>query len=309
MSKAIIPIITGPTASGKSSFAIDLAKRIGNSVIISADSMQVYKHLNVGTAKASQKERAEVEHLMLDILELDEKFTVETFQKLALKNIDKVLAAGKFPIICGGTPQYITSLAEATKFKPRSNDSELRESLERRMEVEGSEALLADLKKVDPAKADGLHPNNKRRIIRALEIAYTTGEKQSDWDEQAESLDLDYEFKVYMFDWERDVLYERINKRVDIMLEEGILDEAKMLYEANLPADSTSLQAIGYKEFFPYFAGEMSLDEAITDLKKYSRRYAKRQLTWFRHKNWINYLDPMETNNIELVLSDIGISQ
>lgn len=308
MSKPIIPIITGPTASGKSSFAIDLAKRIDNSVIISADSMQVYKHLNIGTAKATAEERSEVEHLMLDILELDEKFTVETFQKLALENIEKALAAGKFPIVCGGTPQYITSLAEATKFKPRSNDRALREALERRMEEEGSEALLKDLKKVDPGKAVELHPNNKRRIIRALEIAYTTGEKQSDWDEQAESLDLDYEFRVFMFDWDREVLYERINKRVDIMLKQGILEEAKMLYETSIPADSTSLQAIGYKEFFPYFEGKMSLYEAVSELKKYSRRYAKRQLTWFRHKPWVNYLDPLSNNNIELVLKDLGIN-
>lgn len=308
MSKPIIPIITGPTASGKSSFAIDLAKRIDNSVIISADSMQVYKHLNIGTAKATAEERSEVEHLMLDILELDEKFTVETFQKLALENIEKALAAGKFPIVCGGTPQYITSLAEATKFKPRSNDRALREALERRMEEEGSEALLKDLKKIDPGKAVELHPNNKRRIIRALEIAYTTGEKQSDWDEQAESLDLDYEFRVFMFDWDREVLYERINKRVDIMLKQGILEEAKMLYETSIPADSTSLQAIGYKEFFPYFEGDISLDEAVNDLKKYSRRYAKRQLTWFRHKPWVNYLDPLAKNNVELVLKNLGIN-
>ena len=217
------------------------------------------------------------------------------------------MAAGKFPIVCGGTPQYITALAEATKFKPRSNDKELRESLERRMEEEGSQALLNDLKKVDPDKAEELHPNNKRRIIRALEIAYTTGEKQSDWDEQAESLDLDYDFRVYMFDWDREVLYERINKRVDIMLEQGILDEARMLYETDLPADSTSLQAIGYKEFFTYFEGKISLDEAVSDLKKYSRRYAKRQLTWFRHKSWINYLDPLAKNNLELVLKDLCI--
>ncbi len=308
MSKPIIPIITGPTASGKSSFAIDLAKRIDNSVIISADSMQVYKHLNIGTAKATAEERSEVEHLMLDILELDDKFTVETFQKLALENIEKTLAAGKFPIVCGGTPQYITSLAEATKFKPRSNDKELRETLERRMEEEGSEALLNDLKKVDPGKAKKLHLNNKRRIIRALEIAYTTGEKQSDWDEQAESLDLEYEFRVYMFDWDREVLYKRINKRVDIMLKQGILNEAKMLFESSIPADSTSLQAIGYKEFFPYFEGKMSLYEAVSELKKYSRRYAKRQLTWFRHKPWVNYLDPLSNNNIELVLKDLGIN-
>ena len=300
-----IPIITGPTGSGKSSFAMTLARLIPNSVIVGADSMQIYKYLDIGTAKASHEDRVEVEHYLIDFLDLEEKFAVDKYQELALETITKLLEEGKVPIVCGGTPQYVTSLAEATKFMPASTDSNMRAKLEERMHQEGSETLLEELAKIDPQRAIKLHPNNKRRIVRALEIAYISGEKQSAWDEEAETLDLDFSFKVYSFDWPREILYERINLRVDKMMDEGLLEEARAVYAADLPSESTCLQAIAYKEFFPYFRGEISLEEAISDLKKFSRRYAKRQLTWFRHKDWIKYLDPFAHNNINLLLNDI----
>lgn len=302
----IIPIITGPTASGKSSFAIELAEALGDSAIVGADSMQIYKGLDIGTAKATPEERDRVPHYLLDILELEEKFNVREYQELAASTVSDLLVQDIMPVVVGGTPQYVTSLAEGIKFMPQSTDPELRAKLEARMEIEGSESLLEELSEIDPIKAEELHPNNKRRIVRALEIAYTTEDKQGDWDEEAKTIEFPFKVKVYCFDWPREVLYERINKRVDKMLEDGLLDEAKYLFDLNLPEKTTCLQAIGYKEFFPYFRNEASLEDCIEDLKRASRRYAKRQLTWFRSKTWVNYLDPTASNNLEIVLEGIG---
>ena len=304
--KQIIPIITGPTASGKSSFALDLADAMGNSAIVGADSMQVYKHLDIGTAKATLTDRTRTPHYLIDFLELDQKFAVTDYQKLAASTVDQLLDENIHPIVCGGTPQYVTSLVEGTKFMPSSTDPELRARLETRIEEEGSANLLEELSKYDPEKAAELHPNNKRRIVRALEIAILTEHKQSDWDEEAQTIEFPFEVKVFMFNWPREDLYKRINTRVDQMLEDGILDEARYLFNLDLAPDTTSLQAIGYKEFFPYFRGEITLDEAVEDLKKYSRRYAKRQLTWFRHKDWVNYLEVDAANNIDIVLKAIN---
>lgn len=290
----IIPVITGPTGSGKTALSLPLAKALGGAVI-SCDSMQIYKGLDIGTAKAGPELRAEVPHYLLDIREPDERFSVQDFLTEAEKVLQKLEREGTWPIFVGGTPQYVTSLVEGIRFMPGSRDPELRAELEERIRKEGGERMLRELAGYDPEKASKLHPNDHRRIVRALEIALTSGRRQSDWDTPETRAESRRNYRVIALKWPRDVLYERINQRVDEMFAEGILEEAKYLRSLHLPDKATSLQAIGYKELFSYLDGEISLEEAKEHLKRQSRRYAKRQLTWFRAKDWITWIDPERT--------------
>lgn len=289
--EAIIPVITGPTASGKTSLSLELAKAL-NGAIISCDSMQIYKGLDIGTAKATPEERLAAPHYLIDIREPGERFSVQDFTDEAEALLEKLETEGRWPVLAGGTPQYITSLIEGIRFAPQSKDPALREALQARCEKEGGEALLRELSALDPQKASKLHPNDHRRIVRALEIALTSGIRQSDWDLPETRKAVRYRYEVIALDWPRETLYERINQRCDQMLQEGLLDEAARLKAMNLPPDATALQAIGYKELFAYLDGAMSLEEAMELLKRQSRRYAKRQLTWFRAKPWVTWVKP-----------------
>lgn len=279
--KPKIPIVCGPTGSGKSALAMAYA-RATDAAIINADSMQVYRGLDIGTAKPSLAEREEIPHYLIGIVDPTERFSVANYIEHVKFVLEELITSGKKLIIVGGTPQYITALLEGIRYIPDSSNQALRQSIERKIENEGGEKSLELLRQVDPKRASLLHSNDTKRIARALEIYYTVGLKQSQWDTEESRESLPYDFYAYGIQWERPVLYERINLRVDRMLEEGILDEAKTVYDMHLTKENTARQAIGYKEFFPYFRGEMSLEDCIAQLKQSTRRYAKRQLTWYR---------------------------
>lgn len=287
--KAIVYIITGPTASGKSSLALELAKRIDGE-IIAADSMQVYKGLDIGTAKATVAEQSAVRHHLLDIREPWERYTVAEWLEDARAAIADILSRSKQPIICGGTGLYIKALVEGLDFAASENGSEIRSKLEARLEAEGAEAMHQTLRELDPEAAEKIHPNNTRRVIRALEIIEESGQSVAAYHKATASAESEYDYRVYLPSHPRERLYERCNKRVDQMLNMGILDEVRQILELDLPSDATCLQAIGYKEFFDYIHGAASLESCTALLKMYTRRYAKRQLTFFRPVDWLQYL-------------------
>lgn len=279
-SKIKIPVILGPTASGKTGAAIKLAKETGGEVI-SADSMQIYRGMDIGTAKASEAEMDGVVHHLINIVDPDEAYSVADFREQALAKIDEILSRGKLPIICGGTGLYISSLIYPFDLKSENTDPEVRKRLEQ-LAKDDPKALYARLQEVDPQSAGAIHPNNLKRIVRALEVYEVSGKPKSQQDREGrETLEVPYDFRLYMPMWDRSVLYERIDARVDEMLNAGLLDETRALLE-KYPRDLVSLQAIGYKELYPYLDGETDYDEAVRILKRDTRHFAKRQLTWFR---------------------------
>lgn len=294
-------VITGPTASGKSALAIDLAQRM-DAEIISADSMQVYRKLYIGTAKPGPDEQAAVPHHLLDIRDVWARFTVAEYLKLARQAIRDVHSRGKRAVVCGGTGLYIKALVEGLVFDEDEEDLSIRHELHRRMVEEGRQALYDELSNLDQTVAKSVHPNNEKRVIRALEIIYQTGQKASVYREAASAFENEFNFQVFMPGYERSVLYERINCRVDQMIETGLIEEARFVMGLNLEPDATCLQAIGYKELFPYLRGETSLVESVEKLKMATRRYAKRQLTWFRPLDWIQVIDVDQ-----LTTSQVGV--
>ena len=292
MSDSIKPKIygvVGPTASGKTAYAIELAKKCGGEVI-SCDSMQIYRHMDIGTAKPTKYEMDGIPHHMIDIAEPWENYSVARFVTEARSCIDDVLARGRVPILCGGTGLYFDSVIKNIDFAENESDPEYRSELQKAAEEHGNEYVHNMLKKVDPKSAEAVHPNNLKRVIRALEIYKTTGKTKTELDRESvrESL---YNAEIYGLNRPREELYERINKRVDIMLKNGLLDEVKNLLEMGISRDATSMQAIGYKELVEYFEGRCTLDAAIDKIKQESRRYAKRQLTWFKRNNEIIWLN------------------
>lgn len=292
MSDSIKPKIygvVGPTASGKTAYAIELAKKCGGEVI-SCDSMQIYRHMDIGTAKPTKDEMDGIPHHMIDIAEPWENYSVARFVTEARSCIDDVLARGRVPILCGGTGLYFDSVIKNIDFAENESDPEYRSELQKAAEEHGNEYVHDMLKKVDQKSAEAVHPNNLKRVIRAFEIYKTTGKTKTELDRESvrESL---YNAEIYGLNRPREELYERINKRVDIMLENGLLDEVKNLLEMGISRDATSMQAIGYKELVEYFEGRCTLDAAIDKIKQESRRYAKRQLTWFKRNNEIIWLN------------------
>lgn len=297
--------IVGATASGKTSLGVELAKKI-NAEIISADSMQIYRGLDVGTAKVSVDEMEGIPHHLIDICHIKDRFSVADFKNMCYDEIEKILNKGKNVVIVGGTGLYINSVVYDMNFGKENED--LKENLTKEYAALDEEILFEKLKQIDPISAKGIHPNNKKRIIRALSFANSSGKLKSAHiqDENERLKDFshpNYEFFVYFIDYPREELYERINKRVDIMVQNGILQEAKMIYDMNLDKDLTCMQAIGYKEFFDYFKGEISLDEAVSNLKKSTRHYAKRQITWFKNKTKCDLLK--DYNNVDLMVDYI----
>ncbi len=276
--------IVGPTAVGKSAVCFALAKEY-DLEIVSADSMQVYKKLDIGTAKPSLKEREEVPHHLVDLVEPWENFNLSTYQRLALSAIAGIHNRGKLPLLSGGTGLYVRAVLEDYLFGQRSSDPQVRRELARLSTLD----LAAKLRQVDPAAASRLHLNDRRRLERALEVYLVTGSTISQ--QQAHmTRKKRYRSVVFCLTRQRAELYRRIEERVDQMLAEGLLDEARMLFQLSIDANHTARQAIGYKEFFPYFRGDCSLEEAVVTLKRNTRHYAKRQLTWFRREDvvWLN---------------------
>ncbi|MBR5157900.1 MAG: tRNA (adenosine(37)-N6)-dimethylallyltransferase MiaA [Clostridia bacterium] len=287
-----IAVIAGPTATGKTRLAVMLAKRF-NGEVISADSMQIYRHMDIGSAKPTKEETEGVPHHLIDVVNPDEPFSVARYVELANLAAQDILSRGKLPIIAGGTGLYISSFIDNVKFTQSQTDFELREKLLKEAEDIGCEALHKRLSQIDPKSAEGIHPNNVKRVVRALELFETTGLTLSEQNENSKTEPSPYEPIMIALNTEREVLYERINLRVDIMLSCGLLDEIKNLKQMGLAKDMQSMQGIGYKEILSYLDGEISLDEATELVKKNSRNYAKRQLTWFKRDERYKWLDCM----------------
>lgn len=286
--KGKLLVIIGPTAVGKTKLSIELAKRFGGE-IISGDSMQVYKGMDIGTAKIKEGEKEGIPHYLIDIKEPDEPFSAAEFQELANSRIAEIQSRGKLPIIVGGTGLYIQSVIYDYQFSEAPSDLEYRATLEKRVESEGIDHVYAELKEIDPESAERIHPNNIRRVIRALEIHHCTGHTMSEQLKE-QPTELKYETCIIGLTMEREQLYARINQRVDLMVEEGLVAEVQGFFQQGLN-DCQSVQAIGYKELYDFFNGRVSKLDAIDNLKQNSRRYAKRQLTWFRNKMNVSWFD------------------
>lgn len=289
MSKIPLIVVAGPTASGKTGLAIDIANYVGGE-IVSADSMQIYKYMNIGSAKPTQEEMAQAVHHMIDFLEPDAEFSVADYTEMAHKVIADIYERGKIPIMAGGTGLYINSVVNDVTFGDMDTDYELRESLRKTAEEKGSEYLLHMLSEFDEMSAKRLHPNNLRRIIRAIEFYKITGKPISEHQEETKKTQSRYNPLMLCVNWDREELYDRINRRVDMMMDEGLLDEVKRLMDMGYTKDLNSMQGIGYKEVMDYFDGKASLEETVEIIKQSSRRYAKRQLTWFRRDERIHYV-------------------
>ena len=289
-----IPIICGPTASGKSAIALRLCETTGGE-LLSCDSMQIYKHLDVGTAKATAEERSRVPHHLTDIVEPGTYFSVNDYIHKCYEAIEDCLSRGKLPVICGGTGQYISALRDGVRFVDEPVPDTLIAELEEEYDRKGAEHLYSRLVSLDPDAASGMHMNNKRRVVRALAVCIATGKTFTEWNSTSKTTGPMYPFVLFEPDYEacRDVLYDRINRRVDEMIDEGIIEEARYLYSLDIDRKSTCFQAIGYKEFEAYLSdpSEENLKEAVYKIKLNSRHYAKRQLTWFRYIDGIVKLD------------------
>ena len=279
-------VIAGPTASGKTALAVELARRL-DTEIISGDSMLVYKGLDIGTAKPGKKEMGGIRHHLIDILDAGAGFNVTDFINLAKPVITLLNQQGRIPILAGGTGLYIKSLVEGYQFNETSGDPEYRESLQRLAEEKGREYVFDMLRKVNPDAAEKLHINNFRRIIRALEVYHLGGEQIS----EEKASELAYDVFAIGLGWERSVLYERINRRVEIMMEQGLYNEVEGLLKNGISDSCQSMKGIGYKELLPAVRGEISLDEAADKIKQTIRHFANRQLTWYRKMPYIRWYD------------------
>lgn len=284
--KPKVIVIVGPTASGKTSASISVAKKL-NGEIISADSMQIYREMNIGTAKVTKEEADGIKHYLVDIVNPDEVFNVTKYKELAEAAIEEILAKGKIPIIVGGTGLYVSTLINGIEFAEVGEDVEYREQMTALAEKKGAEYLHNELRKVDPDAADAIDMNNIRRVVRALEIFKLTGKTKTQLDIESRK-EVKYDYRVYGIDTPREELYNRINLRVDKMFEEGLLEEVKYVNE-KYKLSSTAIQGLGYKEVIEYIDGKVSFDEMKEKLKMETRRYAKRQLTWFRREEKVKW--------------------
>jgi len=297
-------ILAGPTAVGKTDISIKLAHKL-NGEIISADSMQIYKKMDIGSAKITKEEMDGVPHHLIDIVDPKEEFSVAMFKKYAEENIKKINEKGKLPMVVGGTGFYINSLIYNYSFAETNRDEEYRLELENLAEEKGKEYVHGLLKDIDMDSYTKLYPNDLKRVIRALEVYKVTGKSISQFAKEEDVFNIPYKVHYYVLNMNREILYERINKRVDIMIEKGLIDEVIRLRKEGYTSDMQSMKGIGYKEILSYLDGEISLEKAIDMIKQFSRNYAKRQLTWFRKDPRVNWINKDEFTNEDEIVSYI----
>lgn len=300
-------ILTGPTAVGKTSLSLSLAKELDGE-IVSADSMQVYRYMDIGTAKIREEERQGIPHHLIDVLDPWEDFNVVRFQKMAREALEEIWERGHIPIVTGGTGFYIQALLYDIHFTENNEDSSLRKDLENYARENGAEELHSRLAEVDEKAASQIHFNNVKRVIRALEFYYQTGKKMSEHNEEERKRTSPYDFKYFVLNDEREHLYAGINRRVDLMMEEGLVEEVRKLKEMGCDSAMVSMQGLGYKEILSHLEGEYTLDEAVYKIKRDTRHFAKRQITWFKRERDVIWLhkpdyDYDETKIREAVLS------
>ena len=307
MKKKIL-VIGGPTAVGKTELSIELAKRL-NGEIISADSMQIYKYMDIGSAKVSKEEMNGVVHHLIDVVDPSINFSVADYKEQGEKVINEILSRGKLPIIVGGTGLYINSLTCNMNFTEAEKDKEYRKELDKLANEYGNNYIHEMLKDIDPISYKEIHANNRKRVIRALEVYKLTGKPFSSYNAGEDFYKSEYDVHYYVLTMDREKLYERINLRVDIMMEKGLLEECIKLKEMGYTSSMQSMQGIGYKEILYYLEGDVKLQEAIDMIKQGSRNYAKRQLTWFRRDPRVTFLDKDKLSDVEIlekVIGDIG---
>ena len=297
-------ILTGPTAVGKSALSVELAKKI-NGAVISADSMQVYRHMDIGSAKITPEEMQGVTHYMIDELEPDEEFHVVRFVTMAKEYLKEIYADGKIPIIAGGTGFYIQALLYDIDFTKQQCDETYRRQLEDLAREHGAEYLHGILREVDPASAEAIHANNIKRVIRALEFYHLSGKKISEHNETERQKQSPYNFAYFVLTDERAKLYERIDRRVDAMIEAGLVEEVKKLKSLGCSREMVSMQGLGYKEILDYLNGDLSLEEAIRILKRDTRHFAKRQITWFKREKDVILVNRPEFEGENAILAYI----
>ena len=290
MKKKPLIILTGPTAVGKTKASIGLAKAIGGE-IISADSMQVYKKMDIGSAKIRDDEMEGVNHYLIDVLDPAEEFNVVLFQKMAKQAMEEIYANGHIPIVVGGTGFYIQALLYNIDFTQENEDNHIRTELETIAKEQGADYLHQMLREIDARSAETIHANNVKREVRAIEYYRQTGKPISEHNEKERQKESPYTFAYFVLMDERQKLYDRIEKRIDVMIEEGLLDEVKALYEEGYTRDMVSMQGLGYKEILDYLDGKMTLEEAIYVLKRDTRHFAKRQITWFKREKDVCWID------------------
>lgn len=296
--KPKVIVIVGPTASGKTALSIELAKKI-NGEIVSCDSMQIYKDMDIGSAKPTHEEMQGIKHYMIDIIEPDKRFSVAEYKKQAETAIDEILSKGKIPIVIGGTGLYADSLIYGIEYPEIEFDEKYRKELEKKAETpEGLKELYKKAKQIDEEAVKKISENDKKRILRILEIYHSTGKTKTQLEIESRKNGVKYDYKVFAINMDRQILYDRINKRVDIMIENGLIEEVQNLLK-KYNQFPTAMQGLGYKEVVEYFEGILTKEEMIDKIKQETRRYAKRQLTWFRKNKqtiWINGLDDVQKN-------------
>lgn len=302
MNKRPLIILTGPTAVGKTALSIKLAKAV-NGQMISADSMQVYRHMDIGTAKIKPEEMQGIPHYLIDVLEPEEDFNVVRFQHMAKEALAKIYAEGGIPIVVGGTGFYIQALLYDIDFEENDEDTTYRQELQQLAEAKGAEYLHEMLKQVDPESAQTIHANNVKRVIRALEFHHQTGLPISAHNEEQRQKESPYQFLYFVLNDDRQMLYDRIDKRIDIMLEQGLVDEVKELVASGCKRDMVSMQGLGYKEILNYLEGNCTLEEAVYILKRDTRHFAKRQLTWFKREREVIWLNRPDFQDDDAILA------
>ena len=305
MQKNKVIVICGPTASGKTALSIELAKQI-HGEIVSCDSMQIYKDMNIGTAKPTPEEMQGIKHYLIGYVSPEERYSVSDYKSEAKKTIKEIIEKGKMPIVVGGTGLYLDSLIYEIEYQDIKLDEAYRQKLEQEVEEKGLEELYEKAKQIDAKAMEKISPNDKKRILRVLEIYHTTGKTKTEQEIESRKKEVEYDYKVYALNWDRQKLYDRINKRVDMMMEQGLIEEVKQILK-KYDTFPTAMQGLGYKEVVEYIEGKVTKEEMIEKIKMETRRYAKRQLTWFRKNKqtiWLNAEDTIE-DNIQVILQDI----
>ena len=310
MDKQFIVVVCGPTASGKTALSVELAKRLSGE-IISADSMQIYKGMDIGTAKPTPEERAAVPHHLFDICSPEQTYSCADFVRDATVAVEEISSRGKLPVFCGGTGLYLDRFLRGGNSDEAQSDENLRRELEAFVREHGVDALHGRLRELDSESADAIHKNNVKRVIRAIEICMLSGRKKSEIDRENSALTERYDYTViYPFYNDREILYGRINRRVDMMMEDGLVEETRRLLEGGVFEKSqTASQAIGYKEIIPYIRGEASLSDCVELLKTATRKYAKRQMTWFNSKSYAQKIDMDEGGTLKTFEDIVNISK